>query len=181
MALSKENDADAAEELLTRYSRGVRAIARSFYMCRDDTEDLIQEGMIALVKAIAAFDEKKGKFGPFARRCVRNSIIDYVKKMSFGGGTIVVPLPEDFDVVDEDPLTNPEGVMIRNENRTEFFESLKKVLSDFEYFALTAYLDGEKKTEIAQKCSKSVKSVDNAITRAHGKMNKILKNNNRGT
>lgn len=179
--LAQNGDKQAAEELLVKYSDIVRGRARGFFLIGGETEDLIQEGMIGLYRAIGEYksDRKDGmSFKNFAYLCVSRRIIDAVKasarKKNFPLNNYVSlfqsPL-QSFPL----PVTNPEDEIIRGEDRREFLQKMSKELSDFEFRVVVMYMDGLSCGEICEATGKDGKSVDNAIQRSKRKLQKLLK------
>ncbi len=181
VALAKENNHDAMGLVIERYKYVVRAISRSFYLSGGDNEDLLQEGMIGLVKAVNSFNGK-ASFKSYVYICVKSSIISAVKNSSCLKHN---PLNNyislsGFDGADDkneimiDSCADPERMFIDGETALELKERIKKILSDYEYKILTVYLQGYSYEEIALSVCKSVKSIDNALQRIRRKINYVL-------
>ncbi len=180
VALAKENH-DAMELIIERYKYVVRAISRSFYLSGGDNEDLLQEGMIGLVKAVNSFNGK-ASFKSYVYICVKSSIISAVKNSSCLKHN---PLNNyislsGFDGADDkneimiDSCADPERMFIDGETALELKEKIKNILSSYEYKILTIYLQGYSYEEIALSVGKSVKSIDNALQRIRRKINSVL-------
>lgn len=159
----RSGDNKAWEQLYSRYKPLVRAVANRYYLYGYESEDLIQEGMSGLCSAVIGF--KEGSFSAYAQRCVRNRIIDTVKRSlnHFSYETL-----SDFYFEEE----HIEQDIIDREDKAEFFERLKKELSALEYSVIELYLEGFTSTEICQRLNLTSKSVDNALTRAKHKIKK---------
>lgn len=169
-ALAKEGDAPSTEELLLRYKDAVRARARKYFLRGGETEDLVQEGMIGLYFAIRTYNPKSGKsFKNYAYLLVTRRIYDALRNdgRHRGGDE-----PFDPDTVSEESTT-PEDFLIDGESRTEFRIKLSKTLSDFEYRVVTLYLDGMSYNSISEATGKDIKSIDNALSRAKKKLQKL--------
>ncbi len=172
--LVQSGDSKAQDELLKRYKNKVLAIARRFFLSGAETEDLVQEGMCGLYSAIIKYSPDKGAFAPYANACVRNRITDKVrvsknnKNMALNSS---VPI-EDIDGEISSPL-NPEDELIKDESLSEFYAAIAKNLSSLEFKVIVMYIDGLTMTEISSALNLSVKSVDNAVTRARKKLQKI--------
>ncbi len=173
--LAQRGDRNAQEELLRRYKNRVLAIARRFFLSGSETEDLVQEGMCGLYSAINTYAEGKGGFSPYANTCVRNRIADVVRSgnnlknsalnnfVSINNGEGEIPSP-----------VNPEDELIMQENRSEFYAKIAKCLSSMEFKVIVMYTDGMTMSEICSALDLSYKSVDNAVTRARRKLQKLL-------
>ena len=173
--LSQNGDKQATDELLRRHSDLVRGCARRFFLYGGETEDLLQEGMIGLYRAIGDFKTGNGSFKNFAYLCVSRRIIDAVKVASRKRATYV-----DGGAVscDEDLASkglSPEELIILNDDEREFRQKMSRVLSDFEFKVITMYTDGMSSEEMCEATGKSPKSVDNAIQISKRKLTGILK------
>ena len=180
-ALAALGRAEAEELLVIRYTRLVRAQAHSLYLVGGDSEDLIQEGMIGLLRAIRSFDPAKAvTFRSFAETCVRNRLYSVLRSANsekqavlnqsvsfdtpfFDGNTIAPDVPRYA-------AANPEDLLIDEERVTAFFAGIQKQLSAFEGKVLGYYLKGYSCREIAQILRRSPKSVDNAVQRLRRKI-----------
>ena len=174
--LSQNGDKLAMEELLLRHSGLVRGCARGFFLVGGETEDLIQEGMIGLYRAIGDYKKKEGgrSFKNFAYLCVSRRIIDAVKASARRKNAPIaqcVPMEDDWVASD----FNPEDLLILRDDRREFRQKMSKALSDFEFKVTSMYMDGMSCSEICEATGKSGKSVDNAIQRSKRKLQEILK------
>ena len=176
------------EYLIEKYKPLVRAKARSYFLVGADREDIVQEGMIGLFKAVRDYKpEKKIPFIAFADICITRQVITAVKAATRQKH---IPLnsyvslnkkvfDEDSDkylieVIEEASITNPEELLISKEE-ISFIESLvSELLSPFEKEVLRKYLSGITYQEIARKLDKPVKSIDNALQRLKKKIEKRL-------
>ena len=179
--MDKENTfiKDNEDAALERYAKLVTVIARKYYLEGGEYEDLIQEGMIGLIHAIRTFDESKSdNFEYYAAVCIRNKIYDTIRKANKGGGKI------DFVLTDFESHTeysaldshNPETQILAQESAEEIEKALANTLSRFESSVAELYLCGLSSSEIAERLSKSKKSVSNAIVRIRKKAEKCLMN-----
>ena len=173
--LALSGDRVAEEVLVTRYNRLVRICARPFFLAGGDSEDLIQEGMFGLLKAIREFDsERDASFRTFAEVCIRNRIRSAVTAASRGkhaplNDSISLEHDMDTDVLNHSQ-DSPEEVLIDREEYLERMESLKLRLSGFESTVLVSYLRGLSYQEIADQLHRPRKSVDNAVQRIRQKV-----------
>lgn len=166
------------DEMASEYIRLVRSCARPYFLAGGDGEDLVQEGMIGLLKAIREFDSTKSdNFEAFAYLCVRRRIYDAVRKSRRNDGKLEIEL---FDSPDAACLAgvsesgNPEAELLSKESALEIKMALSGLLSAFETSVLRLYFQGFTSSQIAQKLSKDSKSVDNAIGRIRRKLSRHL-------
>ena len=175
---AQQGDKAAAEELLRRYKNVVRGVARSFFLAGGDAEDLAQEGMIGLYRAVTDFKEGGLSFKNFAYLCIQRRIIGAVRsaaRLKNAPLNRAVPLPPENEA--EGALyaaEDPEALLIGDEERSEFLEKLRGALSPAEYRALTLYMEGLSIAEIAARERRSEKSADNAVQRAKRKAAVLL-------
>lgn len=174
--LAQQGSGEAMEDLVKRYTRLVKTCARPYFLVGADEEDLLQEGMLGLIKAVREFDGRKGSpFGAFARLCVMRKIFSAVRaaaarkhdplnqSMSFDR-PLFEDLAESHTRVTA-PVSDPESLVIGNEEREEMIRRLYSLLSEFEAMVLTLFLDGLSYGEMSKALHKPIKSVDNAIQR----------------
>ena len=179
----RQGDDDAMEKLLEKYRGLVRTEARKFFLAGGDEEDLIQEGMIGLFKAIQSYrEEEDTAFSTFAVLCVRRQIYTTVtasnrKKHSPLNHYISIfgetgdRETENLNSALGDPVENPEELMLQKEAIQDYYREMDQKLSRFEKQVMEQYLKGEDHTEIAGKLGKTNKSIDNAIQRIRRKLN----------
>ena len=178
VTLAQSGDKRAEEELLFRHTGLVRCCARGFFLVGGETEDLIQEGMIGLYRAIGDYKLEEGgcSFKNFAYLCVQRRIIDAVKAAAckknepLNGG-----VTWDEYAMGDSHYLSPEDLLILSDERRELKHNMSRVLSDFEYKIMSMYVDGMTCAEICEVTGKQMKSVDNAIQRSKRKLQKILK------
>lgn len=186
---AQENDYESELELFSRYKNTINKISRSFFLVGGDTEDLIQEGMLGLYKAIKSYSlNKNATFSTFASLCIKRQIQNAIKHAGSKKSSPLssaLPLAEVINL-DEDEDTGvglilpskellPDAQMISEENMKEIKEQIKKNLSLLEYRILTKYLAGKNYAEIAEELGTNKKSVDNALSRIKTKLS-FLKN-----
>ncbi|MCL2593286.1 MAG: RNA polymerase sporulation sigma factor SigH [Defluviitaleaceae bacterium] len=182
------NDEHAMEYIITKYKNLVKIKARAYFLIGADKEDIIQEGMIGLYKAIRDFKhEKEVNFNTFAGMCITRQIITAIKTAtrqkhmplnSYISLNKSVYDEEERQFIEElipKSVSNPEDLLISEEDKIYIEESLLKHLSGLENEVLTLYLDGNSYFEIAEKTGKDEKAIDNAIQRARKKVEKIIK------
>lgn len=187
---AQNGDENAIEKLLSNYKPLVNKIARSYFLTGGDIEDLVQEGMIGLYKAIKTF--KKGKtasFMTYAGTCIKNQIQTAVRIASSEKNMVLsTALPierndsfddeeEEIEIVLPSPLPKPDEKVENKENFETITKQIVKSLSQLELKILISYLKGYNYSEIAQQNNISKKSVDNALSRIKTKLS-FLKNQN---
>ena len=171
---------EAEEQLVRRYAGLVRSCARPLFLAGGDSEDLIQEGMLGLLRAVREYDGKKAAaFRTFAEVCIRNRLYSALRAAARDKHTPLnrsVPLdPPFFDGNSYSfgalhaSSADPEELIIDRDRVSDLLESTRKQLSKFEAKILGLYLDGLSCQEIAQMVGKSPKSVDNAVQRVRRK------------
>ena len=180
--LAQEKNSEALELVITRYKKAVTRIARSYYLVGGDMDDLLQEGMIGVFKAIGNYNYS-GEFKPYAYRCIKSNIISTVKaanRLKHKPLINYVSLSSDDNIeVDKNEIIdsgvrNPEEDYINNESETELKDRISTSLSVLENSILKFYLDGYSYNEISVKIDKNVKTIDNAIQRIRKKLNTAL-------
>lgn len=178
----------AEEYLLDKYKNFVRSKARSYFLIGADHEDIVQEGMIGLYKAIRDYrPEKLSSFRAFAELCITRQIITAIKTATRQKHiplnsyiSLNKPLYDEesdrtlMDVIMEGRVSNPEEIIINREDLVSINERIKDVLSGLEQEVLNAYLDGKSYQEIAESLGRHVKSIDNALQRVKRKLEKYL-------
>lgn len=188
VALCRTGDAVAVEFLLNKYKNFVRSKARSYFLIGADHEDIVQEGMIGLYKAIRDFrPEKLSSFRAFAELCITRQIITAIKTATRQKHiplnsyvSLNKPIYDEesdrtlMDVCIEGHSANPEELLISQEDLRGIHEKIDEVLSGLEQEVLAAYLDGKSYQEIADMLGRHVKSIDNALQRVKRKLEKYL-------
>ena len=189
--LAQQGDDAALEYLLNKYKNFVRSKARSYFLIGADHEDIVQEGMIGLYKAIRDFKpEKLSSFRAFAELCITRQIITAIKTATRQKHiplnsyvSLNKPIYDDesdrtlLDVITEGRVANPEDMLISQEDVGLIEDKIGQMLSSLEREVLSAYLDGKSYQEIAQELDRHVKSIDNALQRVKRKLEKFLAEN----
>ena len=188
VALVHLGNSDALDFLITKYRIFVKAKARSYFLIGADREDIVQEGMIGLYKAIRDFrGDKLSSFRAFAELCVTRQIITAIKTATRQKH---IPLNSyislDKPIYDEEsertlldvitgPVTeDPENLMIKREEYSKLEDKMAEVLSDLEQQVLALYLEGRSYIEISELLNRHVKSIDNALQRVKKKLERHL-------
>jgi len=184
----REGDSIALEFLINKYKNFVRAKARSYFLIGADREDIVQEGMIGLYKAIRDYKgDKLSSFKAFAELCITRQIITAIKTATRQKH---IPLNSyvslDKPIYDEDSdrtlldvicgtrVSDPEELIINQEEFSGLEDKMAEILSDLERKVLMLYLDGRSYQEIAVDLKRHVKSIDNALQRVKRKLEKYL-------
>ncbi|MFC4601549.1 RNA polymerase sporulation sigma factor SigH [Cohnella hongkongensis] len=181
-------DSEALEYLIHKYRNFVRAKARSYFLIGAEREDIVQEGMIGLYKAIRDFKgDKLASFKAFAELCITRQIITAIKTATRQKH---IPLNSyvslDKPIYDEDSdrtlldvicgsrVCDPEEMIINQEEFYGLEDKMTEILSDLERKVLMLYLDGRSYQEIAVDLDRHVKSIDNALQRVKRKLERYL-------
>jgi RNA polymerase sporulation-specific sigma factor len=185
IALAKQGSADAYDRLVRRYASFVRLKASSYFLIGGDADDLIQEGLVGLYKAIRDFrPDRESSFRNFAELCITRQIITAVKTatrnkhtplngyVSFsaapaGAGESEPSLDE---VLPGSPVHDPVNQVISSEELRSLVACLSTVLSELESRVLSLYLDGHSYTTIGERLDCDCKTVDNALQRVKRKV-----------
>ena len=180
-ALVAAGSREAEEILVTRYNRLVRTCARPYFLIGGDSEDLTQEGMVGLIKAVREYDgTKEASFRTFAEICIRNRLYSVLRAATRDKHSpLNQSVPFDTPFFESNSYTaatrnmaqrNPEEYIIDREHAESVLSGVRKQLSEFETKILGFYLDGLSCREIAETVGKSPKSVDNAVQRVRRKV-----------
>lgn len=156
--------------LIYRYTRIVKIKAAKFRNSGIDAEDLEQEGFIALIYAVKAYNDEKGSFSAFAGTCISNRMKNAVAKL---GNT--PSLAEDYDLttIEDETAVTDELVILKDCNK-EVYNKLSSALSDKEFRVFKLYLDGYSYKQISEKLSMPLKAVDNSLLRARKKLKNLF-------
>ena len=183
--LAQKGDKRAAEYIVSKYKDLVEIRSTPYFMAGGERDDLVQEGLIGLYKAIKSYNqERKANFKTFAEICVVRQMISAVKtstrkKNSPLNYYVSIHIPEDemdtisgklIDIKNDDP----ESMLIEQESAQGMQNKINSVLSDFESQVLNYYLSGIPYKEIAMHIGKSYKAVDNALCRIKKKIEKYI-------
>jgi len=185
---AKSGDTIALEFLINKYKNFVKAKARSYFLIGADREDIIQEGMIGLYKAIRDFrDDKLSSFRAFAELCITRQIITAIKTATRQKHiplnsyvSLNKPIYDEdsdrtlLDILSGTKITDPEELMINREEYNDIEYKMGEILSELEWKVLTLYLEGKSYQEIAVDLERHVKSIDNALQRVKRKLERYL-------
>lgn len=185
---ARNGDRAAEEYLINKYKNFVRAKARSYFLIGADREDIIQEGMIGLYKAIRDFrSDKLASFRAFAELCITRQIITAIKTATRQKHiplnsyvSLNKPIYDEesdrtlLDVIHGAQVTDPEELVISREEFIDIESKMGEFLSDLEWKVLMSYLDGKSYQEIAAELKRHVKSIDNALQRVKRKLERYI-------
>jgi RNA polymerase sporulation-specific sigma factor len=187
---AQQGDNRALELIIERYKGVVRAKSRTYFLIGADREDLLQEGMIGLYKAIRDYNPNKhSTFKAFAELCITRQIITAIKTATRQKHTplnsyisLNKAIFDDessdnktlLDMLGKTSVNDPEELMINRENLSGIKDKMKEVLSSLERSVLGLYLQGDTYNEISEKIGRHVKSIDNALQRVKRKLEKYL-------
>ncbi len=171
IALYKEGDADAFAEICDRYRELVKGISRAYFLVGGDGDDLLQEGLLGLLKAVNAYDENGGaSFPTFARLCVESNVKTAVKRSRNKGNVPLNDAVSIFECLGVLASDNPEDKVLVEERGRELSAKLNERLSAGEKAVFDLYLKGMSYGEIAAAVGGNVKKVDNALQRIRKKL-----------
>ena len=182
-SLAKQGDYNAELELFNKYRNVINKFSRGYFLIGGDVEDLIQEGMIGLYKAIKNYSpDKDASFATFASLCIRRQIQSAIRNASTQKNKLLssaVPITDedddDYGVFSITSGDRPDEALINRQTNQEIFTGLKKLLSSLEFDVLKHYLAGLSYEQISQKTNLSKKSIDNALSRIKNKLSSIKK------
>lgn len=186
--LAQRGEQFAVEFLVDKYKNFVRAKARSYFLIGADREDIIQEGMIGLFKAIRDYRvDKLTSFRAFAELCITRQIITAIKTATRQKHiplnsyvSLNKPIYDEesdrtlMDIITTTGITNPEEIIISREEFIFIEKKMGEILSSLEWKVLMSYLEGKSYQEISVDLKRHVKSIDNALQRVKRKLEKYL-------
>ncbi|MBR2323209.1 MAG: sigma-70 family RNA polymerase sigma factor [Clostridia bacterium] len=171
----RDGSQDAFNEIYSRYKNLVKYFCRNLYLLGAEEGDLIQEGMLGLIKAVNGYSEGDASFKTYLIACIKSSLVNAVKKY---GGLKSSPLNNSIklETLDEIGLFSPppEEQIVKKEQSSELSKKIYEYLSKNEKEVLTLYLQGYSYVEISTILGKDTKSVDNALSRCRAKIIKKL-------
>nr|MBP3598609.1 RNA polymerase sporulation sigma factor SigH [Eubacterium sp.] len=187
----REGDDSGVDFLLEKYKNLVRKKARALYLIGGDNDDLIQEGMIGLYKAIRDFQpDREASFAHFATLCVERQLYNAVKganrlKNSPLNSYVSLDVPVGSaeypgenrqtlgEMLEKDGISNPEDIMIDRERVGKIERTIRENLSGFEQSVVNLYIEGMNYQQIATELGKTPKSIDNALQRIKKKLSEL--------
>lgn len=191
--LIRDGDELALEYIINKYKNLVKVKSRSYFIMGADRDDIVQEGMIGLYKAMRDYNSQKNtNFYCFAELCINRQILTAIKAanrqkhiplnsyLSLNRNIGDVNDNETYmELLISDEHTNPEHIIIVKEDMNYIENNIEAVLSELECKVLALYLQGKSYFQIAKALNKDEKSIDNALQRVRKKIEKILKNKNK--
>ena len=180
--LAQDGNKYATENIILRYKNSVYAISSGYYMNGFDKEDIIQEGMIGLYRAIINYKPGKASFKTFAVLCITRKIVSVLKSakrhkhiplnssLSLDNELFTDNEIQFINYFHELEKNNPEEIIISKENLLLYEEKIKNTLSKLELNVLSLHISGHTYKQISQLLNKDVKSVDNAVQRIKKKL-----------
>ena len=173
--LAQTGDIEAENSVALAYMNLAKSIARSFGIAGAyDVDDLAGYGMLGLIRAIHTYDENgKANFKTYASRCIKNAIVDAVRKSESGAVEIKLDSVDD-EIQGEMQQTNPESIFIENETSSLLFEAISSLLTPTELDVLKLHLECMSYADIAKELGLERKKVDNTIYSAKKKIRKLL-------
>ncbi|HEX6593754.1 MAG TPA: RNA polymerase sporulation sigma factor SigH [Bacillota bacterium] len=189
--LIRQGDDQALDQLIYKYKNFVRAKARTYFLIGADREDIIQEGMIGLYKAIRDYNEdKQASFKGFAELCITRQIITAIKTATRQKHiplnsyvSLDKPIYDEesdrtlLDVISGSKTIDPQELLVNQEKFYHIELKLSELLSGLEKKVLHQYLEGRTYQEISTALNRSVKSIDNALQRVKRKMEQLMETN----
>ncbi len=187
----RDGESSGVDYLLEKYKNLVRKKARALYLIGGDNDDLIQEGMIGLYKAIRDFQaEREVSFIHFANLCVERQLYNAVKganrlKNSPLNSYVSLDVPVGVagnteetrqtlgEILEKGGISNPEDIMIDRERVGRIERMMRENLSGFEQSVVNLYIEGLNYQQIAAKLEKTPKSIDNALQRIKKKLSEL--------
>ncbi|MFB6804995.1 RNA polymerase sporulation sigma factor SigH [Peribacillus butanolivorans] len=181
-------DSESLAFLINKYQNFVRAKTTPYFLIGADKEDLVQEGMIGLYKAIRDFrEDRMTSFKAFAELCITRQIITAIKTATRQKHaplnsyvSLDKPLYDEesnytlMDMISGEKITNPEAIIINKEKADDIELKISELLSDLERRVLALYMDGQSYVEISEELNTHVKSIDNALQRVKRKLERHL-------
>ena len=188
---SRAGDVNALEYLISKYSDYIKLKAKNYYLIGADGEDIYQEGMIGLYKAIRDYEQEKlSNFKSFADLCITRQILTAISTASRQKHiplnsyvSLNKPLYKDneertlIDTIEEEKNKDPMDIFIGRENLESIKKIMEQILSPLEIKVLNLYVDGLTYEEISREIGKDIKSVDNSLQRVKKKLVKTLEKN----
>ena len=180
LQMQQQGESMIMDYLIEKYKPMVRQKARVLYLVGGDQDDLIQEGMIGLFKAVRDYrPEKEASFKTFAQLCVDRQIYHAIQNSNRQKhqplNSYVSINGEEWEAETKKMFQqSPENIVIANEAASILQDKILKELSKMEHQVLTMYMDGDNYLEIAEKMGKTPKSIDNALQRIRTKVRQCV-------
>ncbi|MFD1850723.1 RNA polymerase sporulation sigma factor SigH [Oceanobacillus bengalensis] len=186
--LIHQGESHALDYLINKYKNFVRAKVRTYFLIGADKEDIIQEGMIGLYKAIRDYDvDKLSSFKAFAELCITRQMITAIKTATRQKHiplnsyiSLDKPIYDEesdrtlLDVIAGSRAIDPQELLVNREKMGDMELKLSELLSELEKQVLHLYLDGQTYQEISVELKRHVKSIDNALQRVKRKLEQLM-------
>ncbi len=156
--------------LINRYMPYIISVASRYNAGGFDTEDFIQEGVLAIFSAVKTYDDSKASFKTFAGICINRAMTSALTRAVGKAKHIPENLISPIDDVELADTSDPESILIEKENISNLEHTIKKDLSKLEYQVLSEFLSGKSYADIAKTLGITTKSVDNALRRIRAKI-----------
>ena len=158
--------------LINRYMPYIISVASRYKASGFDTEDFIQEGILAIFSAVKTFDDKKASFKTFVTLCINRAMSSALSRVSGAAKHVPDGLISPIDDVELADHNSPESILIEKESYNDLEHTIKSELSGFEYQVLCEFLSVKSYADIAKALNVTAKSVDNALSRIRSKIKK---------
>lgn len=158
--------------LINRYMPYVINVASRYNAGGFDTEDFIQEGILAIFSAVKSYVPEKASFKTFVCLCINRAMSSALSRVSGAAKHIPEGLISPIDEIELTDMSSPESIFIEKESYDNLESTIKQELSEFEYQVLCEFLSGKSYAEIADSLNVTAKSVDNALRRIRSKIKK---------
>lgn len=189
VCIAQKGNKKAQEYMINKYESYVKSKAKSYFLIGADKEDIYQEGMIGLYKAIRDFNSgRQASFKAFAELCISRQIITAIKTATRQKHiplntyiSLNKPIYDDesdrtlLDILSSIRVCNPEELIVSQEEMVQIEKYMAKSLSELEKQVLNSYMDGKTYQEIACTLDRDAKSIDNALQRVKRKLENCLK------
>lgn len=187
VSLAQAGDTAAEEYLINKYQKMVYLWTRSYFLQGGEIDDLLQEGMIGLFKAIRDYTGGSSSFWSFAKLCITRNVISAIKGTTRqkhiplnSYTSLYKPVYENegdrtlMEMLTDNKVEDPESITINREHLQNTQGKIKNILSEFEYNVFRLYINGYSYKEIAAQLNTHTKSIDNALCRIKSKVEKRL-------
>lgn len=170
---SRNGNAEAFEKLYQAYKPFIFSYIMSLNVPASERDDLFQEGLIGLLKAVRSFDRESSSFATYASICIKRSIISALRK--FNRIKVELSADPECDYAVSEYVPSPEAGVVERENAKERYRAFVAALSPFERQTFHLYIKGASYSRMAEELSCSEKSIDNAMTRIKSKLKRRMK------
>ncbi len=187
VVLAQQGDPLAEEYLLNKYQKMVFIWTRSYFLQGGEADDVLQEGMIGLFKAIRDYSGGSSSFWSFAKLCIVRNVISAIKgttrqkHIPLNSYTSLHKPVYDYEgdrtlleMLSDNSVDDPETLAINREHLSQTKARIREILSEFEYNVFQFYITGYSYKEIAENLHTHTKSIDNALCRIKGKIERRM-------